>query len=54
MVVYLIGIAVFRLTIYEPDTPITVIPPDGRAAVVIGPLSWAFFYYLAPRSPENP
>ena len=47
MGVYLLGLAVFRLAFYVPGEPITVVPPDGRAAVVIGPLSWAFFYYLA-------
>lgn len=47
MGIYLLGLAVFRLTIYVPGEPITLVPPDGRAAVVIGPLSWAFFYYLA-------
>lgn len=47
MGIYLLGLAVFRLTIYVPAGPITLLPPDGRAAVVIAPLSWAFFYYLA-------
>ncbi|MDP3774431.1 MAG: hypothetical protein Q8Q85_09205 [Gemmatimonadales bacterium] len=44
---FLFGLAVFRLVMFVPGEPITVVPPDGRAAVVIGPLSWAFFYYLA-------
>ncbi len=47
MGVYLLCLAVFRLVLYVPGEPITVLPPDGRAAVVIAPLSWAFFYYLA-------
>ncbi len=47
MGVYLLGLAVFRLVFYVPGEPITVVPPDGRAATVIAPLSWAFFYYLA-------
>jgi len=47
MAVFLLCLAVFRLVRYVPGEPITVLPPDGRAAVVIAPLSWAFFYYLA-------
>ncbi len=47
MGVYLLGVAVFRLTLYMPGEPITVVPPDGRAAVVIAPLAWTIVYYLA-------
>ena len=47
MGVYLLALAAFRILFYVPGEPIMVLPPDGRAAVVIGPLSWAFFYYLA-------
>lgn len=47
MGVFLVALAVARLLIGGPADPIHLIPPDGRAAVVIAPLSCVYFYYLA-------
>lgn len=47
MAAYLLVIAAIKLLGLGPEEPISVVPPDGRAAVVIAPLSWTYFYYLA-------
>ena len=47
MSVYLIVLAAINLLIIGQMVPITIVPPDGRAAAVIAPLSWTYFYYLA-------
>lgn len=44
---YLLALAAMKLLILGPMEPIRLDPPDGRAAVVIAPLSWTFFYLLA-------
>lgn len=47
MGVYMLGLAAIKLLGLGPLDSITVVPPDGRAAVLIVPLSWTFMYYLA-------
>jgi len=44
---YLLVLAAIKLLILGPVQPVRLDPPDGRAGVVIAPLSWTFFYYLA-------
>ncbi len=44
---YLLALAAIKVLILGPGQPITLDPPDGRAALVIVPLSATFFYYLA-------
>ena len=47
MAVYLLVLAAIKLLILGQMEPIRLVPPDGRGAVVIAPLSWTYFYYLA-------
>lgn len=47
MAVYLAALVAIKLLGLGPTDTIAVVPPDGRAAVLIAPLSTAFFYYLA-------
>ena len=47
MAAYLLVVAAVRLLGFELDEPVTIVPPDARAAVVVAPLSMVFFYYLA-------
>ena len=44
---YVLVLAAIKLLILGQMMPITIIPPDGRAAAVIAPLSWTYFYYVA-------
>src|SRR5712692_5348903 len=44
---YLLVLAAIKVLFLGPMEPIRLDPPDGRAAVVITPLSWTYFYYLA-------
>ena len=44
---YLLALAAIKVLILGPGQPVTLVPPDGRAALVIVPLSATFFYYLA-------
>jgi hypothetical protein len=44
---YLLVLVAIKLLGLGPVHPVRLDPPDGRAAVVIGPLSWTFFYMLA-------
>ena len=46
MGVYMLGLAAIKLLHLGPIESITVVPPDGRAAVLIAPLSTTFMYYL--------
>ncbi len=45
--VYMLGLAAFWLAGFGPVEAITVVPPDGRAGVLIAPLSTTYLYYLA-------
>lgn len=47
MAVYLLGLAAIKVLVLGEMRPITIVPPDGRAAAVIAPLSWTYFYYIA-------
>ncbi len=47
MGVYMLGLAAIKLLGLGPIDSISVVPPDGRAAVLIAPVSWLFMYYLA-------
>ena len=47
MAAYMAILAAIKLLGFGPVDAIEVVPPDGRAAVLIAPLSWMFFYYLA-------
>jgi hypothetical protein len=47
MGVFMLALAAIKLLGYAPAEPVRIAPPDGRAAVLIAPLSWVFFYYLA-------
>ncbi len=44
---YLLVLATIKLLIGGPVEPVRLDPPDGRAAVVIAPLSAVFMYFLA-------
>ena len=44
---YLFVLAAIKLLILGPGQPVKLDPPDGRAALVIAPVSVTFFYYLA-------
>ncbi len=44
---YLLVLAAIKVLILGLGQPVTLDPPDGRAALVIVPLSATFFYYLA-------
>ena len=44
---FLLVLTAIKDLIGWPGQPVTLDPPDGRAAVVMAPLSWTFFYYLA-------
>ena len=46
MAVYMLVLAAIKILILGPGSPIRLDPPDGRAALVIVPLSATFFYYL--------
>jgi hypothetical protein len=45
--VYLVVLAVIKLLGLGPTELIRLVPPDGRAAVLIAPVSTTYFYYLA-------
>ena len=45
--VYMIALAVVKLSGLGPSEIVRLTPPDGRAAVLIVPLSTTYFYYLA-------
>lgn len=47
MAAYMVVLAAIKLLGFGPVDAIEVVPPDGRAAMLIAPLSWMFFYYLA-------
>lgn len=47
MGVYLLVLAACKVLMLGPGAPIRLDPPDGRAALVITPLTVTFFYYLA-------
>lgn len=47
MGVYLMLLAAIKLLGYDPAVPIRLVPPDGRAAALIAPLSTTYFYCLA-------
>jgi hypothetical protein len=47
MAAYLLALAIARLLIGGPEEPIRLVPPDGRAAMLIAPLSMTYFYCLA-------
>jgi len=47
MAAYLLVLVAIKLLGLGPEEPIRMLPPDGRAAVLIVPLSWTYFYYLA-------
>ena len=47
MAVYMIVLAAVRLFGLGPGATVRLAPPDGRAAVLIAPLSTTYFYYLA-------
>src|SRR2546422_2104143 len=44
---YLLALAAIKLLFLGPMEPIRLDPPDGRAAVVITPLTATYFYLLA-------
>src|SRR5260221_9552216 len=44
---YLLVLGTIKLLILGPGQPVTLDPPDGRAAAVIVPLSLTFMYFLA-------
>src|SRR2546428_13574011 len=44
---YLLALAAIKLVFRGPMEPIRLDPPDGRAAVVITPLTATYFYLLA-------
>src|SRR2546430_15275889 len=44
---YLLALAAFKLRSPGPMEPIRLDPPDGRAAVVMTPLTATYFYLLA-------
>jgi len=44
---YLLALAAIKLLFLRPMEPIRLDPPDGRAAVVITPLTATYFYLLA-------
>jgi hypothetical protein len=44
---YLLVLGGVKLLLLEPGPPVRLAPPDGRAALVIGPLSLTFLYLLA-------
>lgn len=45
--IYLLVIAAIELLGFGPTDTLTVVPPDGRVAVVLAPVSTIYFYYLA-------
>ena len=45
--VYMLGLAAIKLLGLWPIGSVTFVPPDGRAAALIAPVSWLFMYYLA-------
>src|ERR1041384_7191894 len=47
---YLLVLAAIKLLFLGPMEPIRLDPPDGRAAVVVTPLTATFFYLLAASS----
>jgi hypothetical protein len=47
MGVYMLVLAAIKLLGLGPIESIAFVPPDGRAAVLIAPVSWMFMYYLA-------
>src|SRR2546427_1358128 len=44
---YLLALAAIKLLFLGPMEPVRLDPPDGRAAVVITPLTATYFYLLA-------
>src|SRR3989442_12003951 len=44
---YLLALAAIKLLLLGPMEPVRLDPPDGRAAVVIAPLTATYFYLLA-------
>src|SRR3989442_5816800 len=44
---FLLALAAIKLLFLEPMAPVRLDPPDGRAAVVITPLTATYFYLLA-------
>src|SRR5256886_17390489 len=44
---YLLALAAIKLLFLGPMEPIRLAPPDGRAAVVMTPLTATYFYLLA-------
>lgn len=47
MAAYMVVLALIKLLGLGPIESIAFVPPDGRAAVLIAPVSWMFMYYLA-------
>lgn len=47
MCAYMVVLAAIRLFGLGPIAEITLVPPDGRGAALIGPLSTTYIYYLA-------
>lgn len=47
MGVYMVVLAAIKLFELGPIAEITLVPPDGRGAALIGPLSTTYIYYLA-------
>ena len=45
--VYMLVLAAIKLLGLWPIGSVTFVPPDGRAAALIAPVSWTFFFYLA-------
>ncbi len=47
LLIYLLALAAIKLVGLGPIAEITLVPPDGRGAALIGPLSTTYIYYLA-------
>lgn len=46
LVVYLVGFWAVKLSLLAAASPIRMDPPNGVAALVIAPVTWAFFYFV--------
>ncbi len=47
LLIYLLALAAIKLVGLGPIAEITLVPPDGRGAALIAPLSTSYIYYLA-------